>query len=251
MHPMGTLDWMEKTGGKLGFRDKSRFFVKAFSARIGNKSGASNLVPAGVSPDDLVIPHSKLTKKALSYAEELCEPWLFSHSVRTYFWGLLFARARQLKYDPELLFVAAILHDLGLTSEFENGMEGEHCFAVTGARATRSFLNAEEVEQARSDIICEAIALHLNVSVELDHGVEAHLLHAGTGFDTIRLGRREISKDAVQNIFDLHPDDFTPGERLKDRLVPCLLHQKKIRPHSRCAMLMGLGFDGLVKRAWR
>ncbi len=244
MQSMGTLTWADKTGGKLGFLDKTRFMTGAFRASLKRNPSKAELIPAGISPDELDIPHSSLTENTLNYAHELCEPWLINHSFRTYFWAQIFARSRHLKYDPELLFAAAILHDLGLTKEFENGIDGEHCFAVTGASAASEFLGTQTIEQHRNEIICEAIALHLNLSVDIAHGTEAHLLHAGTAFDTIRLGRREIRKDAINTIFELHPQSD-----MKKRLVCCLAHQKQIRPHSRVALLMRMGFGDRISRA--
>ena len=40
---------------------------------------------------------------------------LYHHSRRVYFFGALSGEAKALKYDPELLYAAAMFHDMGLT----------------------------------------------------------------------------------------------------------------------------------------
>ncbi|WHU47235.1 HD domain-containing protein [Gordonia sp. L191] len=53
-------------------------------------------------------------------ATEYCTPALLNHSLRSYVWAAAHARASRLQLDHELLYVAALLHDIGLVAEFDN-----------------------------------------------------------------------------------------------------------------------------------
>ena len=67
-------------------------------------------------------------------ARETSPPFLFNHSMRTYLFGALLGK--DLAFDHELLFLACILHDLGLTDRYA----GEKPFEIEGAEAARKFL---------------------------------------------------------------------------------------------------------------
>ena len=52
--------------------------------------------------------------------------------MRTYFFGALLGQRDSLKYDRELFYLGAVLHDLGLTERFS----GQQRFEVDGADLT-------------------------------------------------------------------------------------------------------------------
>jgi HD-GYP domain-containing protein (c-di-GMP phosphodiesterase class II) len=64
------------------------------------------------------IPDSKMTREVTQLIRDTESELLFSHSIRVYFWGALAGKRKGLIFDPELLYVAAMFHDLGLTSIF-------------------------------------------------------------------------------------------------------------------------------------
>ena len=45
---------------------------------------------------------------------------LFHHSTRVYLFGALTGERKGLKFDPELLYVGAMFHDIGLTEGFRH-----------------------------------------------------------------------------------------------------------------------------------
>lgn len=76
-------------------------------------------------------------------------PLLFNHSTRVYYFGSLAGKLRRLKFDPELLYIGAMFHDMGLTPE--SGSQSDR-FEVDGANATRKFLRAQASGQPRSSV---------------------------------------------------------------------------------------------------
>src|SRR3954469_3142174 len=86
----------------------------------------------------LVIPDSLLAKEARGILREYSTDLLFNHSMRVYLFGAEQGRQQNLHFDPELLYIAAAFHDLGLTKKFSTPNDR---FEVDGANAARQFLS--------------------------------------------------------------------------------------------------------------
>src|SRR5689334_8960057 len=86
----------------------------------------------------IVIPDSLLAKEATDILREHATNLLFNHSMRVYLFAAEQGRQRKLRFDPELPYVAAAFHDLGLIKKFSRPDER---FEVDGANAARQFLN--------------------------------------------------------------------------------------------------------------
>jgi HD-GYP domain-containing protein (c-di-GMP phosphodiesterase class II) len=61
------------------------------------------------------IPDSRLALEVMELAREASTPALFRHVLRTYLFAELVGRHMEMRYEPELLYIAAVLHDFGLT----------------------------------------------------------------------------------------------------------------------------------------
>ncbi|WP_309741236.1 HD domain-containing protein, partial [Chamaesiphon sp. OTE_20_metabat_361] len=75
------------------------------------------------------IPDSDICKKATQLTTEVSPSFLCNHCLRTFFFGDLLGKRDGLKCDRELLYLGAVMHDLGLTERFG----GEQRFEVDGA----------------------------------------------------------------------------------------------------------------------
>ncbi len=84
------------------------------------------------------IPDSKLAQEATTILHEQSTPLLFNHSLRVYFFASIQGKKAKLKFDPELLYVSAVFHDLGLIKKYSSVTER---FEVDGANAARQFLS--------------------------------------------------------------------------------------------------------------
>ena len=83
------------------------------------------------------------------------------------------------EYDDELLFLACVLHDIGLTPD--GG--GEQRFEVDGADAAVRFLAARGLSEERAEIVWDAIALHTSIGIANRKRPEVALAYAGIGID--------------------------------------------------------------------
>src|SRR4051794_5254628 len=98
----------------------------------------------------VVIPDSLLAKEATDILHEYSTELLINHSIRVYLFAAEQGRQQKLRFDPELLYVAAAFHDLGLTKKFSS--ENER-FEVDGANAARHFITAHGVHSELRDQI--------------------------------------------------------------------------------------------------
>jgi hypothetical protein len=56
------------------------------------------------------IPDGKLAQEATQLIRDTEPPLLFHDSTRVYLWGALAGIRKNLKFDPELLFIGAMFH---------------------------------------------------------------------------------------------------------------------------------------------
>ena len=70
---------------------------------------------AATSIAGVMIPDSKLAREVTELVHDTESPLLFNHSTRVYYFGSLAGKRRGLKFDPELLYIGAMFHDMGLT----------------------------------------------------------------------------------------------------------------------------------------
>ena len=62
------------------------------------------------------VPDSKMARDAAQVIRDTEGDLLFQHSMRVYYWAALAGKRKGLTFDPELLYVAALFHDYGLTA---------------------------------------------------------------------------------------------------------------------------------------
>jgi hypothetical protein len=149
-----------------------------------------------------VIPDSVLAKEATGILREYSSDLLFNHSVRVYLFAAEQGRQRKLRFDAELLYVAAAFHDLGLTRKFSSESER---FEVDSANAARQFLSAHKVPEEQVQTVWEAIALHTTPGIAQYMRPEVALLHSGVGLDVLGRGFDEFPSDLRDQIVAKYP----------------------------------------------
>jgi hypothetical protein len=147
------------------------------------------------------IPDSRLALEAEGMVRLSSSRALLNHAFRTYLFGELLGRKRRMRVDSELLFLGAIMHDLGLTEKFR----GEERFEVDGADAARDFLSQRGVTQERSAIVWDAIALHTSLGIADRKQPEIALVHCGAGIDVAGLRLDELRASDVNEVIEAYP----------------------------------------------
>ena len=136
---------------------------------------AATRLLAGVS-----VPDTALITRAIEFAREKSEPYLFNHAMRSWLFAALLAQRKQTAHDAEVLAVTTILHDLGLTEAYDGPLR----FEVEGANSARAFARVEGVDNRRAQLIWDGVALNSTVSIALQRarsrlGDDGHRLGLG------------------------------------------------------------------------
>lgn len=151
---------------------------------------------------DVEIPDSQLVADATELVRDVASELLFDHSRRVFLFGSMQGRNRGLEYDPELLYVGAMFHDLGLTETYQRS---DQRFEIDGADEAARFLRERELPQDRIRLVWTAIALHTTPEIPSRMESEIALVTAGVELDVLGMGYRDISDEAREEVVRAHP----------------------------------------------
>src|ERR1700676_1441692 len=150
----------------------------------------------------VMVPDSKLAREAMELVRDTESPLLFNHSTRVYYFGSLAGKRRGMKFDPELLYIGAMFHDMGLTPQYSSKSDR---FEVDGANSARAFLRQHNISQQEIDTVWAAIALHTTPGIpQYMHPVVA-LLTNGVEMDVLGIAYSEFSDSDRQAIVGAYP----------------------------------------------
>ena len=154
------------------------------------------------SVSGVTVPDSKLAREATELVRDTESSLLFNHSSRVYYFGALAGKRRGLQFDPELLYVAAMFHDMGLTPRYSSQADR---FEVDGANCARAFLRQHDISQQEIDTVWTAIALHTTPGIpQYMHPVVA-LLTNGVEMDVLGIAYSEFSAADREAIVAAYP----------------------------------------------
>jgi len=168
-----------------------------FGDGISLAAGAAEPEPRSVGPIRMI--DTRIAKAAAELARTASPPYLYNHAARTYLFGALIGRAAKLKFDEELLYLASILHDLGLTEQFM----GTRAFEIEGAIAADKFLQQQGLPAAKASVVWDGIAMH-PLAISQYKPPEIALVSAGAAADVVGAGLEDVSaadRDAVLQAF--------------------------------------------------
>ncbi|MFJ8584892.1 HD domain-containing protein [Streptomyces sp. NPDC093595] len=197
---------------------------------IGNHDGGAGegttVNPLDVLPEAIgTWPRTAATEAAVAFAAEHSPAYLLNHCVRSYFYARSIATARNLvagtDYDDETLFLATVLHDIGLTEEGA----GPHRFEVDGAFRAARFAREHGLPDTAADLIWDAVALHTSGGIAVHKQPVVALAHLGIGADVFGFGTEEVDRavlDAAQAAF--------PWLDARERILEAVAHQIDERP---------------------
>ncbi|MDB5805953.1 MAG: hypothetical protein JWN73_3275 [Betaproteobacteria bacterium] len=171
------------------------------------------------------IPDGKLAREVTQLIRDTESELLFFHSARVYFWAALLGKRKGLIFDPELLYVAAMFHDLGLTSIYR---ESQLRFEVDGANAARDFLRSHNIAEGDVERVWTAVALHTTPGVPEHMHPEIALLQAGAGMDVAGRGFEQFSDEQREAVVAAYPR----GTDFSHQMIDTFYHGMAHRPGS-------------------
>ena len=174
---------------------------------------------AGIS-----VPNSPLAREATALVRNATDDTLYNHSRRVFLWGSLKAAARGLEVDPELAYVGALFHDLGLTSQYA---QLDRRFELDGAEAARAFLLEHGRTEQEARDVWLAIALHTTPEVPHRLAPEVAVVSLGVETDVLGLDLGEITGEQRAAVVAAHPrPDF------KNRILKAFYRGMAVRPET-------------------
>jgi hypothetical protein len=186
--------------------------ILAFSGAVGNEASPATEPQQKATAVQLVVEplpsvvagvrllDSEVARMATNLSRSVSPPYLFNHAVRTFLFGSLVGRARSQKFDDEMLYLACVMHDLGLTERFQ----GDHPFEIEGAEAARRFLEEHGYDRNKTGIVWDGIAMHASPIGQFKQP-EIALVGEGAGADVIDPDFSAIKKADVEEVVAAFP----------------------------------------------
>jgi hypothetical protein len=171
------------------------------------------------------IPDSKMSRDLTQLIRDTESDLLFHHSTRVYLFGALTGQRKGLKFDPELLYVGAMFHDIGLTEGFRHS---QLRFEVDGANAARDFLRSYGVPQAAVEIVWDAIALHTTPGIPEHKKPEVALVTSGVEMDVLGIAYEQFTDAQREAVVKAYPR----GVDFKNNIIQAFYDGMKHRPDS-------------------
>ncbi|TWG89203.1 UTP:GlnB (protein PII) uridylyltransferase [Cupriavidus gilardii J11] len=171
------------------------------------------------------IPDSAMARAATQLVRDTEDDLLYNHSRRVFLWGALTGERRQLRYDPELLYIGAMFHDMGLTPAYAS--EGFR-FEVDGANAARDFLQGYGIPERDIEDVWTAIALHTTPGVPEHMRPTIALVTAGVEMDVLGLCYHDFTPGQREHVCAHHPREHN----FKESIIDHFAEGTRRKPHT-------------------
>jgi hypothetical protein len=182
------------TVGRLG-----RAQVEQTLRRVARMMGRGR--PERLALSDIGYPDTPSALESASLLQAEAPGVLAAHSYRTYLFGAALGTRDGLDWDAELLFISAMLHDLGLT----DFIGGDGPFEQRGAAAAEAWLTGQSWPAERAALVAKAIRMHMDVGRAGKERAEIALLHFGAAADVTGMRLEDIHPETVAEVLDAHP----------------------------------------------
>lgn len=241
----GSLAWAEQNQGRLSAREQVRETAKALASvaaatpdTVRSLLGKARKDATVVSFDAIPLPNSAFARAAEEEARDSVADPVVQHSLRTYYFGMMLAARDGLSPDPEIAYVAALLHDI-TWGEKHQLFSAMPCFAARGGQVALDWAGRVGYPADRASVAAEAISLHLNVSVGAESSDEARVIASGAGLDVIALRYADLAPTSIVDVLTHHPRDGWHDE----------LHyfKQEARRGTRAGLLRRVGMLQLAK----
>ena len=186
----------------------------------------------------VALPTSEAALAAAEVARQYCSPSLANHCTRSFVWAASYGATHGIPFDAELLYVAAMLHDLGLVAEFDSHTiafeeAGGHVAWVFGAGL------GWPVERRRR--VSDVIVRHMWSEVDADVDPEGHLLGIATSLDI-----SGSQADDWAATFRAEVVQLLPRLGLADEFLRCFEDQADRKPDSSAAAAVRAGIGDRI-----
>ena len=185
------------------------------------------------------FPETPAATAALSVATRFYSPELLNHCVRSYLWAAMYASAHGIAFDDELLYVSAMLHDIGLTDAFDSHRVA---FEEAGGELAWVFGVAAGWPADRATRATEIIVRHMRADIAPTADPESHILQVATSWEIVGRRPEEFPAQARAEILDRYPRQGFGSE-----FLACFQDQGARKPGSAAAASIANDLAGRIK----
>jgi hypothetical protein len=176
---------------------------------------------------ELPVPTTSAATLAHEVLTSFCSPSLVNPCVRSYLFAVSYGELHDVGYDAELLYVAAMLHDIGLEEEFDNH---RLAFEHAGGHIAWVFGAGLGWPAARRTRAAEIIVRHMSDELTPNQDPEGYLLATATSLDIS--GRRP---NAWPSDLRVEIVAHAPRRTLREEFLRCFQDQARRKPASSAA----------------
>ncbi len=188
-----------------------------------------------VALDDLVVPRTAAAAAALEVASAYQSPALLNHSLRAYVWAAADGISRGIGFDAELLYVAAMFHDIGLVPVFDSHTVA---FEEAGGHVARVFAAGAGWPAGRRERLSEVIIRHMWPQVDVSVDPEGHLLARSTAAEIAGRNLDDWADGFKADVLERYPRlDLTK------EFLACFQAQAERKPDSSAAAAVRSGLS--------
>ena len=148
------------------------------------------------------IPDSSMARAATELVRDTETDLLYHHSRRVFLFGALTGERKKLNYDPELLYIGAMFHDMGIMDQYASDTDR---FEVDGANAARNFLKSYDLSERDVDDVWDSIALHTTPGIPQHKRPTVALVTAGVEMDVLGIAYGDFTSEQREEVCTCHP----------------------------------------------
>lgn len=187
------------------------------------------------------IPDSRAAIEAEELCHDVCSPVLYAHALRCYFFAALLAKLDGVSHDEEMLYVACVLHDIGLEGRFAHPTRS---FEMVSADVAAELTERHRWALTRRYTLHRAIVLHMFPRISQAEVPEVLLLDAGVACDVAGVRIQDVSRRAVTEVLARYSRaDFAR------QFSATLQDEARRKPRCAAAHLFELGLQRRIDEA--
>ncbi|MEC3994878.1 HD domain-containing protein [Actinacidiphila sp. DG2A-62] len=191
-----------------------------------------------VSLGALPVPDGADAVAALEVASAYLSPALLNHSLRVYLWAAARGTAEGIAFDAELLYVAALFHDLGLVPQFDSHTVA---FEEAAGHVAQVFAAGAGWPAERRERLSQVIIRHMWREVDVSEDPEGHLLARATVTEIVGTDAEDYPGAFRAELLERYP-----RLDLARQFLACFQDQATRKPGSSADVAVRAGLAGRV-----
>ena len=153
--------------------------------------------------NDFTPPQTGAARSAYELATTYHSPALLNHVVRSWLWAEAFAATEgRTDFDHELLYVSAVLHDIGIVPAYDNVALS---YEEAGGHVAVALTAGAGWAADRRQRALEVVVRHNWTSVDPAMDVEGYLLEIATGIDISGSRADAFPEEFVREVLTAYP----------------------------------------------